>query len=250
MLKINPSARLPLKTFVDKGSYQQRIEYAKKLNEKFSTILQERMLKGQIEPYEYKKILEDILPENIRIIFKTYIRKFLGQDNAYVSVSTNTYDEADKMEIQIPCRKLPDGSKVVDNIDSSIFMHENFHLFALLANPKHVARVTLSEKEGRFYENYIYTNMHSKFGIKERYKWKKGFKDFLGRKNLESQINFLQNCRYRLLEEKLAYAEGDKYGNPNSMNKFFYFEEKIKIIEKLLYKTLKKARKENKKAFF
>ena len=39
MLKINPSARLPLKTFVDKGSYQQRIEYAKKLNEKFENAL-------------------------------------------------------------------------------------------------------------------------------------------------------------------------------------------------------------------
>ena len=111
MLKINPSARLPLKTFVDKGSYQQRIEYAKKLNEKFSTILQERMINGQIEPYEYKKILEEILPENIRIIFKTYIRKFLGQDNAYVAVSTNNYDEADKIEIQIPCRKISRGCK-------------------------------------------------------------------------------------------------------------------------------------------
>ena len=51
------------------------------------------------------------------------------------------------------------------------------------------------------------------------------------------------NCRYRLLEEKLAWDESKKYATKNINSKHFFFEEKIKIIEKMLYKLINEARK-------
>ena len=249
MLKVKNSARLPLKDFIGKGSYQERIEHAKKLNAQFYTLLQSKAQDGLVLKSDFANLLKKVLPPNIDILLSTYVKKFLGNEGAYVLPLTDEHDEVvERMALRIPTRKLFDNTRVFDKRDANVIMHETFHLFASLANPKLVARITFTQKEVKFYNGYIYTNMHSKFGIRDRFNWKKGIKEFLGRKNLETQINFLQNCRYRLLEEKLAYAEGDKYGNPNSMNKFFYFEEKIKIIEKMLYKTLKKVRKENKKA--
>lgn len=247
MVKINPSAHIPLKNFVDKGSYQQRIEHAKKLNEKFFNTLQERIKEGKISPFDYEKTLKETIPENIKIIFRTYIQKFLAHDGAYVAALVNDEEEVDVLEIQIPCRELQNGKTVIDKSDSDTFMHENFHLFAKIANPKHSARSNIGKKSNKFYYNHIYTCMHDKFGLKEQFKWRKKLKNFLNGNDLDYRINILQNFRYRLLEEKLAYAEGEKYDKPNSVYKFFYFEEKLDIIKKLLYKTIKKARKENKK---
>lgn len=248
MLKVKNSVRLPLKDFIGKGSYQERIEHAKKLNAQFYEAIQSKMFEGMISVDEFKRTLQENLPENIKFNFKTYIKKFLGHDNAYVSILTNNYDEVDRYEIQIPSRKYFEGQKVVENRDNNFSFHETFHMFFEMANPKHIARCNFNETEYKFYQGWIYTNMHSQFNLKDRMKWKNRVKEFLAQRSLEKQIDFLQNCRYRLLEEKLAYQEGEKYGNSDYMSKFFFFDEKLKIVEKLLYKAIKKARKENKKA--
>ena len=249
MLKVKNSARLPLKDFIGKGSYQERIEQAKKLNAQFYTSLQSKAQDGVVLKSDFANLLEKVLPSNIDILLSTYVKKFLGNEDAYVLPLTDEQDEVvERMALRIPTRKLSDNTRVFDKRDAHVIMHETFHLFASLANPKHVARITFTEKENKFYNGYIYTNMHSKFKFKERFKWKKGLEDFLSSRSFDRQINFLQNCRYRLLEEKLAYQEGEKYGNSDYMSKFFFFDEKKKIVEKLLYKTIKRARKENKKA--
>ena len=46
MLKVKNSVRIPLKDFMGKGSYQERIEHAQKLNAQFYQAIQAKMLDG------------------------------------------------------------------------------------------------------------------------------------------------------------------------------------------------------------
>lgn len=246
MLKVKNSVRIPLKDFVGKGSYQERIEYAKNLNNQLYQALQAKRFEGVLSVDEYKNTLKKVLPENIKFNFKTYVKKFLGHDDAYVSMIINNYDEAEKFEIQIPSRKNVSGERIIDKRDDKLSMHETFHLFFEMANPKHIVRCDFNDTEYKFYQNWIYNRDYSKFNLKKKIEWKRGLNEFLANKKKEKQIDFLQNSRYRLIEEKLAYKEGEKYGKDNCMSEAFHFDEKIKIIEKMLYKTIKKARKENK----
>ena len=248
MLKITNSVAIPLKDFIGKGSCQERIKHAQKLNELFYNKLEAKMVEGTIPVEEYKKTLQEVLPENIKFYLKTYIKRLLCIDNAYVSMIINNYDEAEKFEIQIPSRKNLFEKRVINKKDSHLFMHEMFHLFVEMANPKFIARCNFNDTEYNFYQNWIYTRNSSKFKLKDRQKWEKALKEYLSYKNLEKQIDFLQNCRYRLLEEKLVYYEGKKFGGNNCMSQDFHFDKKIKIIKKLLYKAIQKARKKNKKA--
>ncbi len=248
MLKVKNSVRIPLKDFIGKGSYQERIEHAKKLNARFYQAIQAKMLDGVLPVDEYKNTLKEVLPEGIKINFKTYIKRFLGHDDAYVSMIINNYDEVEKFEIQIPSRKNANGERMIEKRDDKLSMHETFHMFFEMANPKHVVRCDFNDTEYSFYQDWIYNRDYSKFNLKKRMKWKRGLKEFLAPRKIEKQIDFLQNCRYRLLEEKLAYLEGEKYGKDNCMSEAFHFDEKLKIVEKLLYKAIKDARKENKKA--
>ena len=246
MLKVLPSAKFPLKDFTGKGSYKERLEYAKILNAQFNELVQQNRKDGQITRFEYTKLLKNFIP-NIKIKVGSDLRGFLVKGNAYLTPWCNNYDEVMGMDLHIPHRKNSYGLKVFDKKDDYISTHETFHLFASLANPKHTARIDMSTTDYNFYNAYIYTNLHKNFKYKERREWEKGLKRYLDLKSSESAINFLQDCRYRLIEENLAYKEGEKFSEKEfKTNKNYFFEEKVKIIEKLLYKTIKKARKENK----
>ena len=245
MLKVQNSVKIPLKFFINKGSQKERIEYAQKLNEHFYQAIQAKMVCNALSVDEYKRTLKEVLPENIKFNFKTYVKKFLGHDDAYVLTITNKYNEAEKFEIQIPCRKNASGERTIDKKDNKLSMHETFHMFVEMSNPKFIARCDFNDTEYRFYESWIYNRNYSKFNLKKNLEWNKKLKEFLAHKKTEKQIDFLQNCRYRLLEEKLAYKEGEKYGKDSCMLEAFHFDKKTKIIKKILYKTIKKARKEN-----
>lgn len=244
MLKVHSTAKLPLETLINKGSYKQRLAYAQELNAKLYNMTQAQVVDGTIHRVDFLDNIKKLLPQNIKIIFSTYTKKLLGNDYAYVTPLTNYLDDVEGMIVRIPCREKEGYSKVIDNRDLAITMHETFHLFASLANPKHTTRIHFNNNENKFYNRYIYSKTYSKFNLKEKLRWKQKLTDFLKDKKVENKINFLQNCRYRLIEENLAYKEGEKYGNKNYMSKYFYFEEKIKIIERELYKTIQKARKD------
>ena len=61
MLKVKNSVRLPLKDFVGKGSYQERIEHARKLNAQLYEAIQAKMHNGVLSVDEYKKTLQECL---------------------------------------------------------------------------------------------------------------------------------------------------------------------------------------------
>ena len=60
------------------------------------------------------------------------------------------------------------------------------------------------------------------------------------------KINFLQYCRYSLLDEKIAYEEGSKYFIHATNSKNYFFDEKIKMIENLIKETINNVRKNQK----
>lgn len=243
MVRVRSTAKIPLKTFMNRGSYEQRFAYALDLNKQFFEKFRDGMKDNQVDCDEYERILKNILPENVRVRLKTYVKKLINMENPCVSTLANDFGDIIALEMRIPCRKLSDGKRVIDQCDANDFMHENFHLFTTLANPKHSAREYLSNNEYKFYNYFIYSISPKKFGIVERFKWQKNVQKFLGTRSLEKQINFLQTCRYFLLEESFAYKEGDKYGSTECFYKDFNFDKKIKILEKMLYKTIKNARK-------
>jgi hypothetical protein len=78
------------------------------------------------------------LPTNIKFYLKTYIKKPSCIDDAYVSMIINNYNEAEKFEIQIPSRKNLSEKRVVNKKDSSLFMHEMFHLFVEISKKSRI----------------------------------------------------------------------------------------------------------------
>ena len=148
----------------------------------------------------------------------------------------------------VPSRKNLSGKEYLCSKDNYMIMHETFHLFSGISNPKHNARPFFDEEEQKFYRGRIYNNFETKkFGIKEKSKFKKRLQEFLSKRDSEKQINFLQRCRYNLTEEILAFKESEKYGNKsNNMADWLFFEEKLRIIKKTLYKTIMRVRKNTK----
>ena len=59
----------------------------------------------------------------------------------------------------------------------------------------------------------------------------------------EKQIDVLQYFRYRTIDEALACNESAKYSTKKNYNKRFAFEEKYKIIERLLIEKMNELRR-------
>ena len=109
----------------------------------------------------------------------------------------------------------------------------------------------LTSKTEKFYQNMLY----NKYGDPDFVKIL--LPEYVGTFSPKEQITILQNWRYRLTEELNAYKEGAKYHEkiqeiykdtlhekfPCDDGSAFHFEEKIKIIEETLAKTLQKVRK-------
>lgn len=252
MLKISSTARIPLKTFNNSGSVQQRIEYAKNLNAKFYEKLKTKIKYESISVKDYAKVLEEVLPENILAELHIKEKSLFNEYAGRLLIDGDEKNGVTNYILVLPYKKfIPKKNETEEDAkrilldDMCIAMHENFHLFSSICNPKFVTRqLFYSQKENYIYKNYMYTNLHNNFNFINKLRWKNGLKGFLKTLSTEDRINFLQNCRYRLTEENIAYQEGAKYGENKFNTKYFYFEEKIKIIEKQLYKTIQEARKD------
>lgn len=252
MIKVTPRTKLPLKTFINNGTYQKRIKYAQDLNAKFFEKIKNKIVDNSVSPKDYYTTLKELIP-SISFIIEEYESKGLFDGTkAQTVIEIDEYDRATKYILQLPYTLHKYENTPQKRIDLDKFylaMHENFHLFASICNPKHVIKQDFNSKlEAVIYKYTMYSDLHSKFGRSEKKSWKDTLENNIEPLSISEQINFLQNCRYRLLEEHLAWNESKKYATTKVINSnHFHFEEKIKIIEKLLYKLIKKARKENKK---
>ena len=243
MIKVTPKTHLPLKTFMNKGSYEQRLKYAQELNAKFYERIKTKIVDNSVFPKDYYTTLKELIP-GIKFSVKSYEKEGLfDSTKAQTIVEVDKYDRATSYTLEIPYTKFDIGEKI--SIDKFyLAMHENFHLFASICNPKHVTRQDFNSKlEAIIYKFQMYNDLENLFGRHEKKSWKKNLEINMQPLSISEKINFLQNCRYRLLEEKLAWDESKKYATKNINSKHFFFEEKIKIIEKMLYKLINEARK-------
>ena len=246
MMRINSIETTPLKIFKNKGTYKKRLESAKQLNLLFFDLLKKTIKKDSVSIIDYKNALSSVLPPNIKIHVKN-----LSKNKRMEGVQACVYQiyHDNKLDGALIC--LPyqndygNNNKTarVSSLINNLIAHENFHVFASLLNPKHVMRNKyVSDKDFCVYEKCLY-GTKSNISVNNI----KNFMKYLNKKDTIDKINFLQFCRYRLIEEDLAYKEQDKYGFKNYTIPNFYFKEKIFVLEKLLNFYIAKARTEKQK---
>lgn len=255
MTIVTPKTSLPLKTFINKGSYEQRLKYAQELNAKFYEKIKTKIVNGFVSAEDYYTTMKEIIPEINFKIDEYKSSGFFDNVEAQTVIETDENNHATGFSIQLPFAMYQCKNIKIRNLipvkNFYLAMHENFHLFAEICLPKHIARQDFnSNREGDLYENLIYASEDKKFDSNEKLHWERTLKKGLESLSLKKRIDFLQTCRYRLIEEKLAWEECKKYSDKNFDNAQFYFDEKIKIIETLLYKQIKKVRNEHKPSFW
>ena len=248
MLKVGKTAKLPLK--ICKGSAQERIELAKQYNEKlFNSIC--KSFKG-------KWLDKDVFTQELKNVHNGKTNFTLKNANPKGFVG-NTAPMCNKKEvvsydIYLPLNKF--GKKMYLR-NMNIFMHETFHYFFEITNPKHIKNAcTMHENKLNIETNKFYHDkLYNKQGDTDLIKI--ALPAYIKNFYTKDQITILQSWRYRLTEEVYAYKEGAKYYEKiqdiykDTLHKKlkcddgsdFHFEEKIKIIEETLAKILEKVRK-------
>ncbi len=253
MIKLSTTAKLPLE--ICKGSYEKRFELAKSLNENLYNNLTKKIKEKDISPNLFDKNIRKLSNDKINFhILDAHEVGFQGF-TSLATGPTNT-NIADRFNIYLP---LNPYDKKVSILDTNAFMHEFFHLFCEISNPKHSQRaIKMFEKNllpttEPFYSKELYSKQNINI---EKLK-NKTLPEFLNKLPEEDQIDFLQNSRYRLKEELQAYKEGHKYNNKiqNEHEDLIYeksdcengdsyhFKEKINILETKLKQVLSNVRK-------
>jgi len=244
MSKVSPSAKIPLKQFLGgKGSFNQRLDYAKKLNYDFYKQVCPEIKKGMISPITYRKLLKNLLPDNIKLhitkLPQSIIEKGIFGRTIQLGNTINGFTISLPYEEEYG-NKNKNGMISLKNF--STMMHENFHLFVEAANPKFSARCSFEDEQGyEVFNQNLYGPAVGSFGLGKMFK----IMQYLKTKPLEDRINFLQLARYHLYEEHYAYIEGANYSNSMYNNVPFNFKPQIAFLEMLLYANIQKARKQN-----
>lgn len=259
MIKVSQSAKLPLS--LCKGSPQKRLELAKSLNADFFTKLSKEFRTKDISMETFMEILDEVTLHKTNFCLTN--TKGLNFKGATVPC-VNLYNPnlVSYFNIYIPTNKF---NNKIALYDADIFMHETFHYLFELVNPKHTKRnVKIFEKgltkiENNFYKNNIYDKKEFDADTLKN----KTLPDFLKDFTDSDKIDILQNMRYRLKEEHLAFKEGEKYLEKiqdehenliceritTETDENYHFTEKLEIIEEFLKKTLSDARQNLKNMF-
>lgn len=249
MLRILPTAKFPLK--ICKGSYEERLALAKKLNHDFFCRISEKFTTNEVSFDVFEKTLKESTPYGIKVKTEDY-----GTKKGLTCLTLNDNKNAiEGFKILLGSNPYSKGIGLL-NTDTSL--HETFHFFCGLSNPKHSARaVKMHEKsldnatEGFYREKFYTRKEFNKDELNEN------LNKFLKQLTPQEQIEFLQNSRYRLTEEYHCYDEGYKYldhiqdNHPDLICEKIYgrekeefnFPEKIKIVADKLKEVIAELRK-------
>lgn len=257
MIKISQSVKLPLRSC--KGNSDKRLHLAKKLNSDFFERINKEFVTKDITKETIAKRLQEITPNINFIITQNNPRR----NGAVIPMlSPQNHKAVNHFSLELPLNKF---DKTLSLLSGDVLFHESLHYFLNITNPKHLARSAknfetgVQEKTEKFYKERLYKqSAHFDKNLQES-----EIKEFLNTLADTEKIDFLQSSRYRLTQELHAYKDGSKYSKriqdihedlicekitPDD-GQFFYFSEKIKIIEDELKRVLKKCRKELKDMF-
>ena len=249
MIKIDNIARYPLE-FI-KGTQSRRKELACALNYEFFKNIVEKFKSKDVSFDVFQKALDDSCPfhQNVTVI------KNQGKGGALTIKVNEEGSNITGYNMLIPPNQF---SGEISLTTADKFMHEAAHYFSFMTNPKTVARMAklyetkLYLKAQGFYNSTLYSKEAlSKPEISKR------LDEFLKTLEPAERIDFLQNSRYRLQDEILAYSEGAKYQDliqeihsDKICDKVaaldysdYNFETKIKILEEKLAKEIERYRK-------
>ena len=244
-----------------KGSVKSRQKIVSELNEKFFESSLVYINNKRVLAEDLKKIFIKILPEK-KII---EIKKF-KPTGAYAAASDYTYDKNENIKglsLEIPFLNSKMSSK-----DIPTLMHELTHIFATLTNPKHTAlsqKMLGEDKYKNHYNNWYQNVLYNDEKITQAYTVKDMLESvkestlhLLENKKNHDKVNFLQDARYELQQELDAHKEQLKYAqklknmgfdvNENDLvdeDRYFFFTEKIQLLNEILADVLAKTRKKN-----
>ncbi len=252
MLKISPDVKLPLN--LSKGSYSERLKNAQKLTDKFFDKISGAFTEKDISPDVFEKTIKDVLPSKVNYKLGSSNGKDL-EGAVVLCTSEKKPSEISLYKIYFPTNPY-DGKISIYKTDS--FMHEMFHFFCEIFNPKHTAKAAeLAESRFRYYDDFFYNEYLYNKHCNDLNNLKDVLlPDILKNMPISEKILFLQNSRYRLLEEVKAWENGHKYGVKNQeLHKDlipevvyvddgceFQLKEKLQIVTEALKTVFKEAR--------
>ncbi len=244
-LSINTTkSQFPLK--ISKGTPEQRIQKAIEYSDKFFENIKDSFVKGDISAEEFTSIIRKTAGEKIGI-------ETLQSSNNGGMICRNYNENKEQIGYALFLPFNPYSQKI-SKMTTKTFMHEIFHFFDHLLNPKYNKRIhNLINKGydtysiGDFYNKKIYTKENLNI---------KTLNEFLKKRSVEEQIDCLQFFRYSLKLEQNAYKNTTKYQRlienyytnsisyhepPHRYGKY-KFNTKIKILEKMLAKIINTER--------
>lgn len=249
---------------ITKGSIADRQKLVSKLNEEFFYSFQDLFLKGSPKLKEIKDVYKKILPERKRI-------KVLSLKNSEDTDGEVNYIYGLQKGIKGQTLELPTKKSRVSVANFVVLMHENTHIIEVLTKPKTTALAQklylngmYNKKRNDWFEGSLYvdenvTKEEEVQYILERVKDKT--EHFLKPYSNLKKIMYLQDARYQLESEQLAYYEQYKYAlklsklgykiNTNDLidcEKLYFFSEKISLLKKMIVELIKKEREKIHKA--
>ena len=252
---------------ISKGSIKNRQKLISKYNKQIFSRLEQNLKDNYISVADAQKAIDEVLPEKkviqIRPISSKNKKEDVGNSDFLYGKNWNIVGQT----IDIPIKNL------------SIFMHELTHVINTLLNPKTTARVNGMYLRRTYTENlsniidkklYNYENIEETIPFISNKRYKKAKKEilqtrenellkFLKGYSVKDKIDYIQEMRNTLIEERTAYTEEEKYAwiltkkhkihlpkfNEIDNLKGYFFDEKIKILKKIGFEIIDKERKEH-----
>ncbi len=245
-LTINTSkSQFPIE--IAKGTPQERIQKAIKYTDTFFNNIKDSFHNGDVNPKTFESLLKQTAGNKISI-------KITQNNINNGGILCRNYKENGEQIGYAMLLPFNTFSKGISKMTTKTFMHEVFHFFDHILNPKYNKRIhNLINKGydtysiGGFYDKKIYTKDNLSI---------KTLKKFLKNRPAEEQIDILQFFRYSLKLEQNAYRHTAKYQHmiedyyKNSINYHetpyrygkYKLNIKIKLIEKELAQILNNER--------
>lgn len=243
MVKVFPNTPLIINNVLQKSPITKGLIKAQNLNAEFFSITNKKMQKGYVTIRELKATLSKFLPSDIKLKIIP-----LEPDSNIGGYWIGVFDEMTLgLTNDIPnIQNLKDAKFGKDKLH--LIMHETFHLFKELTEPKFKARLSsdkylIAGTTKKFFYKYVYPIIPNQTNNNWQKTLEKRLNKYLSTlSSEEEQIDALQRLRYKIIDEALAFNESVKYGADVNYNKEFAFKDKYSIIEKVLIEKFKDIR--------
>ena len=256
MNKLISQVSLPYK--VIRGSVQNRQNKSIQLVEQLYRDIMPRFKRGKIPADELQLLIDNIFKKKLKIIVKN------NTDNDFFGSSDIIYspisDCITGTTIEVPIYK-----KKIHISNLVTILHEFQHITDQIFHPKYLIRNQLAYRKGLYsdqynnlYDNFIYSREYVNSKKEKQHVLKKmeyKIRKFLRGLSVSDKVDILQDTRYNLMMEDMAYHTQRKYAKKlnkkhipiykedlENENKKHMFYEKIEILNKLILEIIQKER--------